>query len=168
MAERARQGLSDALSGLILAIVGVVGLLSLKRNATLTTFDFGTDPGPALVPRLLLLALLVGGIGLIGLGLTRTATAGIGPVAVLRTAALRRHAVLIAFVLSLAIYLGVLPRIGFVSATLMFSTSWIAILTRKAGNPIRPRTVTTAIVGATVITTVIYYVFKGFVKVPLP
>lgn len=168
MAERARQGLIDALSGLILAIVGVVGLVSLKRNATLTAFDFGTDPGPALVPRLLLLALLVGGFGLIGLGVTRTATAWIGAGAAMRTVTPRRHAVLIGFVLSLAIYLGALPRIGFVWATLVFSTIWIAILARTAGNPVRPRGVATAIVAATVITTVIYYVFKGFVKVPLP
>lgn len=168
MAERARQGLSDALSGLILAIVGVVGLLSLKRNATLTTFDFGTDPGPALVPRLLLLALLVGGIGLIGLGVTRTVTTGIGAVAGLRRATLRHHAVLIGFMLSLAVYLGALPRMGFVWATLVFTASWIAILTRTAGHPFRPRDVLTAIVAAAVITAAVYYVFKGFVKVPLP
>ncbi|HXF82856.1 MAG TPA: tripartite tricarboxylate transporter TctB family protein [bacterium] len=168
MVEQARQGLSDVLAGTILLVVGIVGLIALGRNATLTSFDFGADPGPALLPRLLLVALLGGGTVVILLGVLRWRAARVSLRDVGRTLALRPYRRPAVFVASLSVYLGALPRLGFITATLLFAAGWIAALTPEEDRRPLPRSLGQTAGAALVITAALYYVFKGFVKVPLP
>lgn len=168
MDERARQGLIDGLSGLILVALGIVGLDSLARHPILTTFDFGTDPGPGLVPRLLLLALLGGGSVLVVLGAVRLWAGRTDLPTVMGRITLGRHTSVIAFGLLLAAYIWALPRFGFVPVTLVFAVVWMAGMTAASGGGMRLRQAGSLMAAAVVITAALYYVFKGFVKVPLP
>ena len=61
MDERRRRSVAwgDLVTGLILLGATAVGAWSLLGNETLHEFDFGSDPGPALVPSLLLALLAV-------------------------------------------------------------------------------------------------------------
>ncbi|MDQ7842181.1 MAG: tripartite tricarboxylate transporter TctB family protein [Armatimonadota bacterium] len=168
MVEQARRGLSDLLAGAILLVVGIVGLAALGRNATLTSFDFGTDPGPALLPRVLLLFLLGGGAVLILLGVARLGPALAGLPEVGHSLALRAYIRPAAFAASLSVYLVALPRLGFIAATLLFGAGWIAVLTPGEDRGPALRFLAQSVAAALVITAALYYVFKGFVKVPLP
>ena len=166
MDERARQGLTDLVSGMLLLGIGIVGWIALRRNATLTRFDFGTDPGPALLPTLLLIALLAGGAALVVLGGVRLRAAA--PPRASRPLTLRPFARPAAFVASLVVYLIALPHLGFIVATPLFGAGWIAALTPPADRRSGLRSLARSAAAALVITAALYYVFKGFVKVPLP
>lgn len=145
--------------------IAAVGWLSLHRDPALRTHDFGTDPGPALVPRLLLAALAIGGVALMahgGFGLTRRgprnpAVAG-GP---------RRFLWPILFVASLLVYQRALALAGYPAATVAFCAAWILVLTWRE-NRLTVRSAGLGVGAAVVVTAAIYYVFKGFVRVPLP
>jgi hypothetical protein len=141
------------------------GWLSLRADRTLRTFDFGEDPGPALVPRLLLIALAVGGLLLAGHGLRRMRGRrrrdGGGP-------GWGALALPTAFVASLAAYLAALPRLGYRVTTLLFCLAWIAALSGLGRDRLTPRDWAVAIASAGLVTGSLYYVFRVFVRVPLP
>lgn len=168
MDERVRQGWIDVVSGGILVGIGLLARLALGRNETLTRFDFGTDPGPALLPRLLLVALMAGGAVLVILGASRLRAARATALDPARPLSLRPYARPAALGASLAVYLVVLPRVGFIAATLVFGTGWIAALTPPADRRPARRFLGQTAAAALIITAALYYVFKGFVKVPLP
>jgi len=145
--------------------IAAVGWLSLDRDPALRTHDFGTDPGPALVPRLLLVALAIGGAALMvhgGFGLTRR-----GPRAPMAAEGARRFLWPTLFVASLLVYQRALPLAGYPAATFAFCAAWILVLTRREGW-LTVRSAGVGVGAAVVITAAIYHVFKGFVRVPLP
>jgi Tripartite tricarboxylate transporter TctB family len=159
------RALGNLLAGVVaLAVVGA-GWLSLDRDPSLATHDFGSDPGPALVPRLLLTALGVGGVVLVVQGAwslaRRSAAAGpaLGPRRLLWPAA---------FVASLLVYRQVLAAAGYPAATLGFCAAWMLVLTRRYQGRLTARSAALSVAAAVAITGAIYYVFKGFVRVPLP
>ena len=61
MAEESRRSVArgDLVTGLILLGAAAVGAWNLLGNQTLREFDYGADPGPGLVPSLLLVLLAV-------------------------------------------------------------------------------------------------------------
>jgi len=167
--------LADFVAAVLVLAVAAVGLAWLRGNETLTAYDFGTDPGPALFPRLLLQALGLGGLVLLARALW-------GLAAIRRRGGVRtdraagagwRRAAWGAlwpavFLLSLAAYLAALPRLGFVPATTAFALAWILVLTRRQDRRLGLRAVAAAIVAALAISLLTAAVFEGFVQVPLP
>jgi hypothetical protein len=151
----------------VLLAIAAGGWLSLRRDPALATFDFGSDPGPLLVPRLLLAALAIGGAALAGHGAWRRwrPRPGAGEAA----AAPARRGVLwpLAFVAALLAYQRLLPVAGYPAATLAFSAAWILLLTWRRG-ALTPRSAALGLLAAGLITGAIYVVFKGLVRVPLP
>ncbi|MDR7419271.1 MAG: tripartite tricarboxylate transporter TctB family protein [Armatimonadota bacterium] len=167
----ARQGVTDVVSGLTLLAVAGVGLRALAGTTrALAGFDFGTDPGPALMPRLLLWALGAGGVWLTAFGAWRLARSRrqprAGPVA--RPSDLAKYAIPAAFALSLAVYVWGLFAAGFVAVTVVFCFFWIAALSRQGEGRLGWRRALTSAGAAVAIAAAVYYVFKGFVRVPLP
>jgi len=111
---------------------------------------------------------LGGGAVVALLGVARWRAARVSLRDVGRTLALRPALRPAAFVASLSVYLGAMPRLGFIAATLLFGAGWIAALTPEEDRRPRPRFLGRTAGAALVITAALYYVFKGFVKVPLP
>lgn len=159
--------MGDLLAGTVILAVTAAGWMSLRANRTLAMFDFGTDPGPALMPRLLLAGLGAGGLALAGRAAWRLVRSGglRGGLAARSWAPpLLWPAV---FVASLVIYLAGLSVVGFRPATFAFCTAWVFALARRWGRP-PVRAAVLALAAAAMITGAVYSVFKGFVKVPLP
>ncbi len=160
-----RRALTDLASGGVLLGLAAVGLRALARHPDLVAYDFGADPGPGLLPRLLLWALAAGGGVLLAQGIWTLVRSGRPEVA----PGWGRPLVLPAlFALSLAGYVAALKPAGFRAATAVFATLWILVLTRQGGDRLSIRAAAGAVAAAAGITAAVYYVFKGFVKVPLP
>jgi hypothetical protein len=167
----AQRGLTDALSGVVLIIVAGVGLRALAATtAALEGFDIGTDPGPALMPRLLLWALGAGGLWLAGFGGWRFAGARrqLGAGSTGQRSDLTRYTVPVLFALSLVAYVRGLFVAGFAVVTFVFCFAWIVVLTRQIEGQFEWRRALASAGAALAITAVVYYVFHGFVRVPLP
>jgi hypothetical protein len=62
----------------------------------------------------------------------------------------------------------VLPAVGYPAATLGFCAAWMLVLTGRYQGRLTARSAVLAVAAAIAITGAIYYVFKGFVRVPLP
>jgi hypothetical protein len=176
--EQARRALGDLFAGAVLVGLAAVGLVSLKRNPDLAAYEFGADPGPGLFPRLLLWALLAGGVALAGgaaMSLVRARPRPGTSGSVLRTrsgvpwiAAPGRFFLPVLFVGSLAAYILALRSLGFRAATAAFAAAWIFVLARQQEGRWSARWAGLAFAGGVLTAAVIYAVFKGFVKVPLP
>jgi hypothetical protein len=169
--DTARRGLTDLISGLVLLVVAGVGLRALTAaTRALEGFDIGTDPGPALMPRLLLWVLGAGGVWLTVLGGWRLVNSrrrrDVAPAAPLVD--LRRYAVPTVFALSLVIYVWGLFSAGFTAVTAAFCFAWIVVLTHQIEGRLGWQRTLTSAGAAIAITAAVYYVFKGFVRVPLP
>jgi hypothetical protein len=81
---------------------------------------------------------------------------------------LRRFLWPAAFVASLLVYRQVLPAVGYPAATLGFCAAWLLVLTGRYQGRLTARSAALSVAAAVAITGAIYYVFKGFVRVPLP
>jgi hypothetical protein len=156
---------ADLTAGGVLVGLAAVGLRALARHPDLTAYDFGAAPGPGLLPRLLLWALAAGGGALMAGAiwtLVRSGRPGISRVGG------RRWVLPALFALSLGGYVAVLRTVGFLATTAVFAALWILVLTRHGGEQLSVRTGARAVAAAVGITAAVYYVFTGFVKVPLP
>ena len=169
MDERRRRSVAwgDLVTGLILLGATAVGAWSLLGNETLHEFDFGSDPGPALVPSLLLVLLAVSATAL-ALG----ALAGLWRRLPKRpqdsSPGVRRIAYPALLAATLCLYALGLPAVGFVPATLAFTCLWAFLIGRQeTGVPTVGSTVLW-FVEAFAITSAVYVVFAWFIKVPLP
>lgn len=169
MEREARAALANLLGGLVLLAIVAVGWHSLATNETLATYDFGTDPGPALMPRLLLWVLGLGAVGLVGTGAWQLGHARGGGGGRRADRRLVDRLVLPGlFVLTLAVYLRALAPLGFRAATFLFCAAWTVALTWRFDGRLGRGPTAVALVSAGLITAGIYLVFKVFVKVPLP
>lgn len=169
MAQGSRRSVAwgDLVTGLILLGATAAGAASLLGNETLHEFDFGADPGPGLVPSLLLVLL-----GVCAAALVLRAIFGLWrriPVSVPENApGVRRIAYPTLLVATLCLYALGMPAVGFLPATLAFTCLWSVLIGRQeAGVP----TIGSAAVWigeALAITAAVYVVFAWFIKVPLP
>lgn len=169
MGSEARGALGNALCGAVALAITAAGWLSLRRDPTLATYDFGSDPGPALVPRLLLAALGIGGAILAGHGAWRLARPpGAPPGSRGARPRLRRLLVPALFVASLFLYQHALPLAGYRAATVAFCVVWIVLLTWRRDERLTLRLGAVSVGSAALVTAGIYVVFRVFVRVPLP
>jgi hypothetical protein len=152
---------------LLLAVTLVLGYSHLTAGRRLHR-DYWPDPGPALLPELLLLVLLLGGAALlIGAGLRAArlrAVPGFRPDGTF-LAAIAYPILLMA---TLTLYVVVLRAAGFPAATLAFAALWCVVLAVREGGRPRPLRVALWLGQAAAITLAIYYVFRVMLGVPLP
>jgi len=150
--------------GMALLLFTAALAYSVVSNPVLSE-DFGSDPGPALQPVLLLWLLGGGGTVLVVEGLMRLWRQSDWPR--FSSAGYLEMAVPAAMVLSLLVSTWLIKLSGFIVVLSVFSIGWGAILAIQDLGRKQPRRVLLLALGAGLITVGIYLVFKKLIGVPL-
>lgn len=154
--------LVDLLAGGFFLLWAGVGWISYAFNTPLrASLWAGADPGPALLPLIILVLLSAGGLLLTGKGLWRH-TQGAGGH---RPQALRDHLYPLGFALSLLGLTLLIPVIGFRLPAIAFSLLWLWMLT-PGGQSLMGWALRAA--AALGIGLGIHMLFAGLLNVPLP
>lgn len=148
--------------------MSALGTWSLATNPRVTGMDWGADPGPGLVPGLLLALLGLGALGLVlraGVGLGRSRGQrgpGVAP------AALRPYLLPAAMVLLLIVYSQAMTAVGFVWTTALFACLWSILIAWQQGRRRDVAGILLFVVEGLAITAFMYVVFERVIGVPLP
>ncbi len=160
-AHRARLHLGR---GLFFGLWAAFGWYGQFGNARLVE-DFGLDPGPGLLPSIVLSILTVGALVLVGMGLAERLRAG--PLSIDWAAALRGSVAPALLCLSLAAYLPLIRAMGFVPATVLYSGLLMVALSREQFRVAPRSTLMSIIIGVLVCTALTYALFVYWIGVPL-
>jgi hypothetical protein len=162
----------DVAVGLFILAWAVVGWISVAGNSRLFG-DFGRDPGPALMPVVVLAILSAGGLAILATAIVRLVR-GAGPQPAERTtfgARLRPHLVPATLLVTLAVYPTVMHAIGYAAATAVFVLGWILALSGWRYLPHGRARLLAAVaaVGATAaVVAILYTSFVVVIRAPLP
>lgn len=164
-----RSAAGDLAAGFVLLVVSAIGIWSLSTNEFVIGVDHGNDPGPGLLPTLLLGLLVLSSVGMM-------AVAG-GKLYSLRQAGTdtgsphntcRTLIVPALMVITLLFYSQTMEWLGFLETTAVFALFWtIALGMQDFGRPSAGRLALWLVEGI-VICAGIYAVFAWFIKIPLP
>lgn len=169
LAGQARKALGDLSAGLLLVLIAWAGLASVRVGQAQLQLDFDNDPGPYLVPELLLAVVGIGGLVLVLAGTWRLVRSGR---ALTPAPGWSERApgllLVVAFVASMALYLHLLFALGFRLATFVLCSGWILILTRQTGQRPFVRDLAISVLTAAVVVGAVGFVFKNLIRVPLP
>jgi hypothetical protein len=152
-------------AGSFLAFWCLAGWWALTVTPALSSEDYGVDPGPGLLPRLVLTILTLGALLLIGNGVRRMLSAPAEPGYWDR---LRRGTLVPAiFVLTLAIYVPAIGLLGYVPASVILALAWMTFLGLRSreGGPMSP--LLQAGAGTAIGVGLIYLIFVHLIGVPV-
>ena len=167
-AER-RSAAADLMAGIVLFGVSAIGTWSLSHNRFITTEGYGNDPGPGMLPGLLLLLLGLSSLAMMvlaGKKLRRLRRADINK----RPIASARNPLLMPalLVVTLLAYAHGMTELGFLETTASFALFWtIAIGMQDSGRPDARRLAVWVVQGAAICAG-IYAIFAWLIKIPLP
>ena len=166
--DKAASGWTEAASGAFILLWGFIGIAGLLWRPAIWQDDYGLDPGPGLLPLIVIAGLLLGGAALLVKGARHLAHT---PRDVVK-AELReeREPTLISAVLlvSVIVYVLALKSVGFIPSTLVFTTVWITTVFLRDGATNLLRTSAVSLAAAAAITAAVYVVFQRLIGVPLP
>lgn len=164
-----RSATGDLAAGIVLLVVSAIGGWSLSANKFITTVDYGNDPGPGLVPALLIGLLALSSVAMMAAACTKLLRLHrAGAEARLPNETRRSLIVPALMVVALFIYSQSMTRLGFLETTAVFSLFWtVALGLQDTRRPKLGRVVLWLLEGATVCAG-IYAVFAWFIKIPLP
>lgn len=152
----------DLLAGGFCLLWALIGWAAFATNAPLRdSLGAHADPGPALVPLLVLVILTCGGAVLIAKGIWRHLRQDSGAGLPAATA----HILPIGFALSLGILILLLPLTGFLLGGVAFNLLWLWLLSDRRGGGL-PWFLRLA--GAVAIAGSVYLIFATLLRVPLP
>jgi hypothetical protein len=153
----------------LLALLAAGGLaVSHFRQGGRLHRDYGMDPGPALVPELLLVILaLLGGMLLVRV-LARSFSEGIQPFGIGSAARLEGYIYPVGLLASLVMYMVVLYRTGFIAASAVLAVVWSILLAMQAGRRLSVPALLSLSAQGVAITAMVYLVFRYLLRVPLP
>lgn len=152
-------------AGLFFAAWAAAGWVSLLRNPEIVGVDFGQDPGPGLMPAIVLTLLTGGSLVLVGAGL---ATRSRPPRPRLDWGGMARQAVKPALlVLTLLGYVPLVRAVGFVPASAGFAVAWMLALAAPALRREGARAIVPILAGTAAGVGLIYFVFIYWIGVPL-
>ncbi len=164
-----RSAAGDLAAGVVLFAVSAVGAWSLSTNRFIVAESYGNDPGPGLLPAILL--------ALLGLfSLTMMALAGVRLVRLHDNRndsrptrdGWRTTVVPATLVVTLLAYAQSMVVLGFLETTAAFAVLWtVAIGIQDNGRP-DARQLAIWLVEGAAICAGIYVVFAWFIKIPLP
>ena len=162
-ASASRDPRNQIAAGAFLAFWSTAGWWSFVRTPALWSADYGVDPGPGLLPMIVLTALSAGSLLLIASGLRHAIAGGMGAGrwTDMANGALRPAI----FVLTLLIYVSAIRVAGFALASAIFGFAWIGALGASAIGGRGPWL--QALVGTAVGVVLIYVVFVYLIRVPL-
>ncbi len=152
----------DLLAGGFFVAWAAVGWLAYIGNRTLRASLFtGADPGPALLPLIVLGLLSLGGLGLVATGLWRAVRHEGGvPLPPAST-----HLMPAGFALGLLVLVWLIPHLGFRLPAVAFCLFWLWIMA-PGGRPLIAWLLRLA--AALAIAFGIHFLFAGLLGVPLP
>jgi hypothetical protein len=166
--DKAASGWTEAASGAFILLWGFIGVAGLLWRPAIWQDDYGLDPGPGLLPLIVIAGLLLGGAILLIRGARHLARE---PREIVK-AELReeREPTLIsaALLVSVIVYVLALKSIGFIPTTLVFATVWITAVFLRDGADNLLRTSAISLAAAAAITAAVYVVFQRLIGVPLP
>lgn len=157
---------NEILTGLFFALWCAVGWWSVSFDPELWAEDYGLDPGPGLMPKLVLMVLTAGSLTFLVRGLVGRRAVGARPVTLTARAV---YPVLSPVLLaaSILVYVAAIFQIGFLAASGAFSLIWMVVLglkdERRGGVFFWVQTGAGAIIGVALI----YFVFVRLIGVPL-
>jgi uncharacterized BrkB/YihY/UPF0761 family membrane protein len=156
---------ADLAGALFMLAWAGAGWISVATNEQLAAFEPGPlDPGPQWMARIVLVLLTAGACALAFNGLLHM---GARPAGAAGPEGPQAHGRPAAFLVSLLLYVLVMPFTGFIAATAVFAFAWILFLSpRRREQPVR--TAATAAAAAAVITAVIHLGFVVAIRAPLP
>ena len=153
-------------AGLFFAAWAVAGWISLSANDQIAGVDFGLDPGPGLLPTIVLSILTAGAAALCGSGLAGLRRRSARP-PVPWSGMAREAALPLLLLACLAGYVPLVRLVGFLPGTALFAIGWMALLDR-AGLRAAPRPALVAIaLGSAIGVGLIYALFIRWIGVPL-
>jgi hypothetical protein len=162
-ADAGERGFRDLGLGLILFGSTLALAYSIATDADMHQ-DFGLDPGPAFLPDILLWLLGIGAVILIIQG----------TLALMRVRwrlprnliDIKRSFVPLLMVISVIGYVALVPALGFLAVSLLFSVIWaVALAVQDYGTTIRPLLISG--LGSALIAICIYLAFKQLIGIPL-
>lgn len=166
--EKRSQAKKDVVTGLVLCAVTAFLGWSLFTNDSIVGADFGADPGPGLVPALLLRLLGLCALAMIAVGLKNLWQ--VRKTEPRRSSTASWKALLLPGLLTatMIVYLWALQVIGFLLITAVFTLCWMFVIgIYDDGRPTK-RAVIRYVVHAVAVTVVVYVVFTKLIHVPLP
>ena len=152
-------------AGGFLGVWCLAGWWSVAATPALSSDEYGVDPGPGLLPRLVLTILTIGAAALIGNGIRRMAS---GPAASGYWDTLRRGTLVPAvFIVSLAIYVPAIDVLGYVPASAILAAVWMTVLgyRNREHAPLSP--LLQAGAGTVIGVGLIYLIFVQLIGVPV-
>lgn len=152
-------------AGAFVGLWAIAGWYSQLTNEQIVDADFGSDPGPGLLPGIVLTILTAGSLVLIGAGLSGLKGLRAPPIAWARLA--RQMVMPLLLAVSLIAYIPVIRVVGFVAGNTLFAAAWMALLGRsELRADLRTGLVQIAL-GTLIGVGLIYYVFIYWIGVPL-
>lgn len=161
-------GWLDLGGGLFVLAWGAAGLLGLLSRPGLWRDDHGLDPGPALLPGIVVACLLAGGLALAAKGAAAAARTRPGSLRAVLSREAGPGAVAGLLLVSVIAYAILMRAIGFAWVTPVFAAAWIAAIGWRDGAARLPRTLVRAALGGLAITALVALVFQRLIGVPLP
>jgi hypothetical protein len=167
--ERRRTAQLDFATGM--AILGAcgVGAWSLAGNRVLYDFDYGADPGPGLVPALLLAVLVLCAVVMIMIATVRLWIERGGAIIAAANRMNWKFLVLpTGMTASLLLYAWSVAQLGFLPSTMVFALLWCLLIGLQDNPRLTPRDLIVVAVEAFAISGGIYLVFVKLIEVQLP
>ena len=153
-------------AGIFLAAFSAAGWWSALSTPALWSDEYGVDPGPGLLPALVLTLLSAGACGLVGTGLRGLLAQRDRPTSYWRE--LRRHtAKPTIFVASLLAYVSAIELIGFTISSFVLAVAWMLALGWENADRDPKKWLLQAIGGSIAGVGLIYLVFVQLIGVPL-
>ncbi len=153
------------------AILGVcgIGAWSLASNSVLFDFDYGADPGPGLVPALLLAVLALCASAMIMIAAVRL-WIGRGGAAIAPANRMNWKSLVLptGMTASLVLYAWSVAELGFLPSTVVFALLWCLLIGLQDNPRLTPSGLVVVAVEAIAIAGGIYLVFVKLIEVQLP
>ena len=156
----------DIIAGVVILLIAIVGWWTIRTNPELVGTDYGSDPGPAMVPQITLGLLVLSALTLMARGIVslRRASAGLPD----GSGGWTWLPIPAAMVASLVLYVLAFPVFGFVEATLFFSILWSIVLGAIEFRPRSTRSYFLYVAEAGLITFLVWLAFAKLIGIPLP
>jgi hypothetical protein len=143
-----------------------VGWWSVLGNGALSSDSYGLDPGPGLMPKLVLSVLTFGSVTILIKGLFGLWRMGDGmpdPFAIARRAMFPAL-----FAASVLLYIPLMFQVGFIPASLVFSGLWMCVLGLRSKHRGPSAALLQAGAGTIIGVGLVYVMFGRLIGVPLP
>ena len=152
-------------AGVFLGLWSLAGWWSVTGTPALWSADYGADPGPGLLPTLVLTILSLGALILVVNGVRQIVLVSPNPG---YWTGLRRHTLVPAlFLVSLLVLVPAIDTLGFIPASGVFAFAWMVVLGHRSGGGAARTLLPLAAAGSLIGVGLIYFVFVYLIGVPV-